>query len=533
MDSREGFWRKPANTVLFVISVLALGISLAALFRSDPVSMVSAQQSALTPNQKQALISMQDGFAAIAEAVEPSVVRIEAITRATESTAKADRGESSPEGTLVIPNPFDLFRQNPTIPQIPTPQGASTGSGLLVKVDGKTTYILTNNHVVDNANVIRVYLAGQDRNSVVGKLVGRDDKSDLAVISIRTPAGVTASTLPKLGDSSKIRVGQWAIAIGNPLGVGETLTVGVISATRRELNRVEGIRDYRDMIQTDASINPGNSGGPLVNIHGEVIGINTAIASSTRGSIGLGFAIPINAARAIMNEIIEHGAVVRGYLGVQTSNQNRVLDEDLKKFYGVQHGALVEMVNPDTPAAKAGIRPEDVIMFWNNQKIEDFDGLEAAVTGTPPGRQIPVKLMRNGKQVTVTVTTAKRPSESDLLASGGSGAVEPEEDNKESVLGGMGMTVSPLRPADAKALNIDENMKGVLVTKVDFGGPADMAGLTRGTLILRVGRTETPTVKEFREATKDLKPGDSVILQINRPVSANQRSNAITKLTLE
>ncbi|HEY3415170.1 MAG TPA: trypsin-like peptidase domain-containing protein [Armatimonadota bacterium] len=538
MHKQDGFWQKPSNTVLMVISVLALGFSLVALFRRDAIETASAQQAAATTGkQRVALGVLQDGFVGIADAVEPSVVSIEATTR-PDANATPDSGDNGDNSApFQLPDPFGFFRNSPNQPS-PQPQprmGISTGSGVIVRVDGNTCYVLTNLHVVDGASKIQVILAGKDGEKVDGKVVGSDDKTDLALISMATPAGVTRANIPKLADSNKVKVGQWAIAIGNPLGVGETLTVGVISATGRELSGVEGFKDYRDMIQTDASINPGNSGGPLVDINGDVIGINTAIASPNRGGVGIGFAIPINVAKSILDQLISKGSVTRGYLGVAVSQMNRKLSPELKKYYGVEYGALVEQVNDNTPAAKAGVKPEDVITSWNGQKIADFDDLEAAVTSTPPGRQVDLVVVRGGKQVTLKVTTEKRKSEEEL-AKDINGAPSPgaaDQPGKETKLATLGMSVSSLSPQDAQRLGLDAAIKGVLVTKWDLSGPAYEAGIPPGSVILRVGRTPTPTVSALMAAIKNVKPGEAIIMQVNAPSASGGRSTGIRTIKPE
>jgi serine protease Do len=537
MQKQEGFWHKPSNTAVLVIAVLALGLAMAALFRNASVQTASAQQAQPTTGQQhEVLNALQNGFVRIAQSVEPSVVSIEATTR-PDQNASSDSSDNSGNsdgngdngGMFQFPNPFDFFRQGPQTPQPQQPRfGQSSGSGVIVRVNGNTSYILTNFHVVDGANKVEVVMPGDEETRITAKLIGKDDKTDLAVLSIPTPSGISTANIPKLGDSTRVMVGQWAIAIGNPLGVGETLTVGVVSATGRELSGVEGFKDYRDMIQTDASINPGNSGGPLVNINGEVIGINTAIASPSRGSIGIGFAIPINVVKTILDQLISTGSVTRGYLGVSTTNANRRLSPELREFYGVQNGALVEQVSPNTPASKAGIRPEDVIISWGGQKIANFDDLENAVQTTPPGRQVPIVVMRGGKQVTLTVTTATRPPEDVLLGSnneeGGGNAPAPE---KESKLANFGLSVSPLTPDVAQRLTIPSDVKGVLVTNVVPGGPAYSAGIPRGAVIVRVGHTNTPTVTAFQNAMKALKPGDAAVMLINVPGANNRRTTAI------
>lgn len=536
MHKSEGFWQKPSNSVLMAGVLVALALSMVALFRQNPVETASAQSGATTGAQHRVLSELQNGFTGIAEAVEPSVVSIEATTRPSTNADTSGNSNNSPGddlGPFGFPDPFGFFRNMPQQPQQPQQQyGTSTGSGVFVRVDGQKAYILTNYHVIDGADEIQVVMPGSeqiDENKITATLVGKDDKTDLAVISVPTPKGITSANIPKLGDSGKVKVGQWAIAIGNPLGVGETLTVGVISATGRELGNVEGFRDYRDMIQTDASINPGNSGGPLVDINGDVIGINTAIASPSRGSIGIGFAIPINLAKTIIDQLIENGSVTRGYLGVATSGVNRKLNPALQDYYGTKYGALVEQVSPNTPASKAGIKPEDVIIAWNGQKIADFDALESAVQNTPPGQQIPIEVIRGGKKVTLTITTAKRPSEQSLMAPGnGPGEEEQnEQPGKESKLSSLGLGVSSLTQQMAQRLQIPAGLKGVLVTNVTPAGPAYDAGIPRGSVITRVGHTNTPTVSAFEAAIKALKPGEAAVMLVNVPGPNNTRSTMI------
>lgn len=529
MQTKEGFWQKPSNTAVLVIAVLALGLSMAALFRTTSVNTASAQAQPTTGQQRQVLTALQDGFVRIAESVEPSVVSIEATRRPPRSERAARPAPGDSSDNFGIPDLFDFFRRGPQAPDVnPEPRfGQSSGSGVIVRVNGGTSYILTNNHVVDEATDLKVILPGDDMARITAKLVGKDQKTDLAVLSIPTPKGITTASVPRLGDSSKVKVGQWAIAIGNPLGVGQTLTVGVVSATGRELSGVEGVQNYGNMIQTDASINPGNSGGPLVDINGEVIGINTAIASPSRGSIGIGFAIPINTVKNILDQLISTGTVTRGYLGVSTTNANRRLSPELREFYGVDGGALVEQVSPDTPADKAGMQPEDVILSWDGKRINEFDDLENAVATTPPGQKVPVVVMRDRKRVSLTVTTAARPPERDLLASTEDGSPSPSEPGGETELRSFGMTVAPLTPDVARRLGVPNNTRGVLVTNVDPGGPAYEAGIPRGAVITRVGRANTPTVAAFQDAIKALKPSEAAVLMLNVPGANNRRTTAI------
>src|SRR5207249_4197165 len=301
--------------------------------------------------------------------------------------------------------PFDqFFRQAPR--SGPQPGARARGSGVIVRERGNDVYVLTNQHVVDGATRLTVSL--NQGGKYPAQLVGADSKSDLAVVRFNPGRSLGDQYVAQMGDSDRVRVGQWAIAVGSPLGYESTLTTGVISAKGRELDGVEGSKDYRGLIQTDASINPGNSGGPLVNIDGQVVGINVAIASPTGSSIGIGFAIPVNRAKSVMEQLITSGKVRRGYLGIATSSANRELSDELKSYYGVKGGALVENVTPDSPAGHAGLKSEDVIVAVDERPINNFGDLEEAVQATPPGKRVKVDVIRAHRPETVWLTLAER-----------------------------------------------------------------------------------------------------------------------------
>ncbi|MGQ9525187.1 MAG: trypsin-like peptidase domain-containing protein [Armatimonadota bacterium] len=475
------------------------------LERLSPAEAVDSRS--LTGSQKQALTLLQEAFTSIAEQVEPAVVGIRAERRATSSRSgsgqqRDEQGESQPF------NPFDLFQRR--TPQ-PTPPPESSGSGLIVRKDGSDYYALTNYHVVEGADRIRVSVTGI-KEPIRATLVGKGDpKTDLAVLKIQLPLPQPPERVAVLGDSDAVRVGQWAIAIGNPLSIGQTLTVGVISAKGRELGRISGsVADYRDMIQTDASINPGNSGGPLVDITGKVIGINTAIASPTGVSVGIGFATPINVAKHVVEQILKHGEVVRGWLGINTMNYNREIDPVLGRMFGVQKGAFVDSVKEGSPAAKAGIQDEDVIVAWGDQKVESFTDLENLVANTPPNREVKVRLFRNGREVTVTVITEKRPPETELFAAGRgrTGSVQSPRTVSKA-----GITVRDLTPEEAKQAGVEG---GVMVTEVDPRSGAAEAGLTAGDIILRVNRRSVRSLDDFRSAASEMSHTAPYVLRIKK-----------------
>jgi serine protease Do len=349
------------------------------------------------------------------------------------------------------------------------------GSGVIISPDG---FILTNNHVVDKATEIKVILA--DKRQFPGKIVGTDPKTDVAVVKI------AATGLPTLtlGDSSKLQVGDYAFAIGNPFGVGETATMGIISATGR--NGLD-IEDYEDFIQTDAAINPGNSGGALLNARGEVIGINTAIlAGQSGGNQGIGFAIPINMAKYVMDEILKHGKVVRGYIGVGIQE----VTPDLAKAFNVpaEKGALVGNVEPNSPGAKAGLQRGDVIEELNGQPVNGPNDLRLKVGTLAPGTTVHLKVSRNGETRDVSLTLGESPS--------GKNAGNAPEAAQASPM--RGVQVDELTDDIRQQLGLRPDVKGVVVTEVPDGSPASDAGLQRGDVIQQINRAPVDSVSEYR-----------------------------------
>jgi len=421
------------------------------------------------------------GLSPVVKATLPAVVNI--------STTKATRGQLDPGMGL----PFfpDIFGP------LPQPRPAnSLGSGVVVSPDG---YLLTNHHVVDGASDIKVTFA--DGRSLKAKLVGTDPKTDIAVLK------VDEKNLPAipLGDSNQLEVGDFVLAIGNPFDLGQTVTFGIVSALGRGNL---GIETYEDFIQTDAAINPGNSGGALVNLQGKLIGINTAIiARGAQGNQGIGFAVPINMARLVMEQLISKGRVVRGYLGVTLQD----LNEALAKQFGVtgNRGVVITDVAADSPASRAGLQPGDVILEFNGQPVRDLRTLRLTVAQTPPGTTVQLRILRNKTPRDISARLDELPEDQPLGALPGGG----ENDRPSAPAGSAlpGVTVGELSPAVRSRLNLKS---GVLVRAVQPGSPAAEAGLQRDDIILQVNQQPVTSVAAFDAAVRQSQ--GEVLLRIFR-----------------
>jgi serine protease Do len=430
-------------------------------------------------------------MAPAAKAAMPSVVKISAskIVKAPAGFSGDDEGEDNP-----------LFRQffgrgDGYGSRAPAPRShreGGLGSGVIISSDG---YILTNNHVVDGATDVRVTLP--DRREFKAKVIGTDAKTDIAVIRI------DASNLPALtiADSSKLQVGDAVLAIGNPYGVGQTVTMGIVSATGRANL---GIEDYEDFIQTDAAINPGNSGGALVNDRGELVGINTAIlAAGSGGNQGIGFAVPVNLARNVMDQIVVHGSVTRAYLGVTVQE----VTPAIAKAIGLDapKGALVSDVSPNSPAQKAGLQSGDVILSMNGTPILESNQLRMSISMMGTNQAMRMQIFRNGRTQDVTAETAEMPGKKVERASteGGdsTGALE-------------GVSVENLNPEMAQQAGVAPNTSGVVVTGVDPASAAAGSGLKEGDVIQEVNHSKITNSDEFASAIQKSK-GDSLLL-VNR-----------------
>ena len=410
-----------------------------------------------------------DSFADLADKLLPKVVNISSTTMV--------EGRASPEIPQLPPgSPFEDFfkeffdRNNPGHQQ-QNRRATSLGSGFVVSDDG---YVVTNNHVIQDADEITVIL--HDDTRLPATLVGRDSKTDLAVLKIE-PEGKLSAT--EFGDSDASRVGDWVVAIGNPFGLGGTVTAGIISARGRDINA----GPYDDFIQTDASINRGNSGGPMFNIDGEVIGINTAIFSPSGGSVGIGFAIPSSVAEPVIRQLIKHGEVKRGWLGVHIQEVN----EEIAETLGMTDvsGALVANVISDGPAAASGIKPGDVILTFNDRVVTEMRRLPKIVADTEVGREVDVVVWRDGAKVDLKVIVGELDEEVIAAASGNQSAPDTEV-----AIDDLGMTVMALTDSVRERFELDEGAKGVIVTGIDENGVAAEKGIRPGDLIVEVSQEE-------------------------------------------
>jgi len=432
------------------------------------------------------------GFSGVATKARPAVVFIQVEKQVAMGGAQ-----------MFFNNPHDLFDEemlerfgiprgnSRKLPQRRQPQQmfkqTGQGSGFLISKDG---FILTNTHVVGDAEKITVRL--MDGREFLAKRIGADSKTEVALIKIE------GTDLPciSIGDSAKLEIGEWVVAIGNPFGLKETLTVGVVSAKGR--NNM-GITDYEDFIQTDAAINPGNSGGPLLNIDGEVIGINTAIFSQNGGYMGIGFAVPIDMAMQVKEQLLSHGKVTRSYIGIYMNPEE--MNEQMAQSFGYKEktGVLIADVQKDGPADKAGLLSGDIIMELNGKKIVDQSSFRRTISTITPNQKAKLLIFRDGKTKTITVTVEVLPEEGEKGAS-----TEPQEGPLEK----YGLQIQNLTPEIAKRLQLEAE-EGIIISEVEQGSPAAEAGLQPGMLIMEVNRKKVSNTRQFQA---ELKKADKRVL---------------------
>ena len=416
-------------------------------------------------------------FADLADELLPSVVNIS-------STKKIEGHQGIPMPQFPPGSPFKEFFEefldrSPGRQQAPQ-KATSLGSGFIIDEAG---YIVTNNHVIQGADEVRAIL--HDETVLEAEIIGRDPKLDLALLKVDTDRDLKAAPL---GDSKSLRVGDWVLAIGNPFGLGGTVTSGIVSARARDIQS----GPYDDFIQTDASINRGNSGGPLFNLNGEVVGINTAILSPSGGSIGIGFAVPANLAKTVLADLREYGAPRRGWLGVRIQSVNDEIADSLGLDQA--QGALVADVDPDGPASDAGIKPGDVILSFDGKQIEEMRRLPRMVAETPIGKTVDVVVWRDGARKTLDVELGQLEEEPEEQAEGPAPDQRPDEGEQQ--VADLGLAVANLTPAVRERFDIPEDVHGVMVVQVERGSQAARKGIQPGDVIGEVNQAPVDTVKD-------------------------------------
>ncbi len=427
-------------------------------------------------------------FRDIASKFSDSVVNI------STTTVVKPSGRSQPQSRA----PFDEFFGDDFFRYFFEPQTRprtlqSLGSGVIIDSEG---HILTNNHVIQNVDEVTVTLL--NGNTYQAKVVGTDSETDIGLIKIDPKEDLNA--IP-MGDSEAVIAGDWVMAIGNPFGFGHTVTVGVVSATRRSMVMPRDELPYQDFIQTDASINPGNSGGPLLDIHGRLIGINTVIASRTGQSAGIGFAIPVNMVKPLLKDLKEKGSVTRGWMGVTIQSISKDLAEGLK--LATTEGAIIAEVVDGGPAAEAEIAAGDVILVFDGIKIRDSGHLSQLVASTEVDKKVKVEFLREGKTKTVSLKVGVRPGTDVPIQSESGMALD------------FGMTVQNITDEIARQLRLD-NTNGVLISDVEPGGAAEIAGLSRGDIVLEINRSTVNNLNDYKKIVAGLKADEGVVLYVQR-----------------
>jgi serine protease Do len=481
--------RRTFIAALALALLLGAGLGAITLGRAELGRPTVVAQAPVTPEAPILPVQMPlttGTFAKVAEAIKPAVININTVSR----------GGAGAQGRTPFEEFFGeeffkrFFGDAPErIPQ------RSLGSGVIVDPSG---IALTNAHVVDKATDIDVItLDGQKHKA---KVLGFDKKTDLAVLKLDD--GREKFSFARLGDSDRMQVGDWVIAVGSPFGLQSTVTAGIVSAKARQI----GAGPFDDFIQTDAAINPGNSGGPLVNMQGEVIGINTAIVA---GGSGIGFAIPSNMARKIYTELQAKGRVTRGWLGVSI----QPLTPELAKSFGAKDtkGVLLSEVMPDSPAAKSGLKQGDILTEFDGKKVEAPADLQRAVGLSSPGHGAKVKVWRDQGEKTVDIKVGEAPEEREAQQRGGGGG----SGGGSRAVGALGVDVEPITPALAAQLNL-RSTDGVIVRRVEDGGAAAEAGVQRGDVIREINRQRVRTLGDYERLTKDVKDGDRITMLLQR-----------------
>ena len=497
----------------------AIGFGLGATLALSPLvwaenPSIADNPSSVSPGVPQTMTSpvaliQQQSFAPLVKKVSPAVVNI-SVSQKADADAMVEEPEMTPSPGFPD-SPFDEFlrrffeQQDPggqrrLFPQIPGAQARriALGSGFIVDPSG---FVVTNSHVVGDAAKVEVTL--QDNSKYAAKIIGRDPKTDIAVLKIKAD-----KPLPyvKFGDSSAAQVGDWVMAVGNPFGLGGTVTTGIISARGRDIHS----GPFDDFLQIDAPINRGNSGGPTFNLEGEVIGINTAIYSPNGGSVGIGFAVPSNVAKTIVAQLEEHGKVSRGWLGVQIQEVTPAIAASLG-LHGEQ-GALVAVVTPGSPSATAGIKQGDVILSFNGTEVDHLRDLPRLVAETAPDRDATIKVWRNGQTLQLQAKVGELANEKVASANAG------EDEGQPMKAEAMGMHFAPLTARLRRELHVAKDVHGVVVTRVDSGSAAEEVGLSEGDVLVAIDQQPVNTPEEAADKLKEVagSPKKSALLLLNR-----------------
>jgi len=507
-------------SLTLLVFTLSVGILIGSL-ASGSVSAAKGQAVApdATPLVIPSAAASPNEFTKLAKMVEPSVVNItaEVTTRTASNRRRVAPGDEEDEGGNDELEMFRRFfgRQGQPGQANPRPRPReATGSGFIVDKNG---YIVTNFHVVEKADTVKVKLSGDDKE-YKAKVIGTDWESDIAVI--RIDAGRPLPAL-KVGNSDAVQVGDWAVAIGSPFGLAATVTAGIISATGRDLPSAE---QFQRFLQTDAAINPGNSGGPLVNIHGEIIGVNTAIATQSGGYQGIGFALPANQMVKVYNSIIQYGRAKRGSIGI---SWNKYEKSEVLKAAGVANGVLVTTVTPKGPAEKAGIHAEDVIVAINGKPIKNGDDLVSLVSETPVDTNVKITVDRGGKHMDFSVLVQDR---NDVFKDDERFARHREDGElptakQEGSPAKFGISIRSMAPEEKAALKLGDE-RGIFVTRVEENSFAAEIGIQEKDVIISVNRQPVTSLEDLRKAQANLKPGDAVAFRVMRPIpgAANRKT---------
>jgi len=491
-------WAKHRKVMasLLMAMTLAIGILVGTVISGRVAANKAAVAGGGTPLAIPDPVQMSSAFTSIVNKVEPAVVNI-STTQVIERkrSPRRPRGQSEDPFQDFFDRFFDFPDQGPAAER-------SLGSGVIVDRKG---YILTNNHVVEQATKIQVQLNGASTR-YTAKVIGTDEETDLAVIKIDADRDLPTA---KLGNSDGVQVGDWVLAIGSPFGLQATVTAGIISAKDRGV----GGRQFQRFLQTDAAINPGNSGGPLVDMAGQVIGINTAIVTGSRGYEGVGFALPSNTAINVYNQLISAGKVTRGSIGVSFTEEHSSNPVVLREL-GVDHGIVIEAVEPDSPAGRVGLKAGDVITAVNGKPIRTGNDLVNPIAQTPIGQKVRLAYVRDRKEKEATLTVEDRTKVFPDIA--GRNAEQPEAAPVE-----FGLRVEDLTPDRARRAGM-EAQRGVVVTEVEPASFADDIGLARGDLIVEVNHEAVSTVGDYRRVLSKLKPGQDVVFKVLRRGDSNR-----------